>query len=254
MIEGHGLLVGACQHHLWAATLALRRGVRVERLGGEALALEEDIAVEIGQHGGVEPDVVLDEQYHLHTGLLDVVLDVHLVLEQLDDGEDEVGVAEPAEDVVEDRHVLVLDAAGDAMRERREHHTRQVGEVGLDVACHGERVVIGIAGHADHQVDIGVGEHVACLLGGAHLGKRRWVAHTQLHILVEDFLVYTSIVLEHERVVGVGHDEHVEDAVGHEVDERHVFQIELRPLLWYVIFHIYAILTAKLTFFRMKTK
>ena len=237
IVDADGLLVGARKHHLGTSALALRRGVRIEGLGRETLALHKDIAVKIGQYGRVEAYAVLHQQYHLHAGLLDVVLDVHLVFEQLDDGEDEVGVAEPTEHIVEDGHVLILYAAGDAVGERCEHHAGQMRERHLYLACHGESVVVGIAGHADHQVDIGGAEHMVGILDGAHLGEGGRIAQAELHILVKNLLVDPAVVLEHEGIVGVGHDKHIEDTVRHEIDERHVLEVELGPFLRY-IFHI----------------
>ena len=141
----------------------------VERLRGEALALCEDVVVEIGKNRTVEADAVLHEQYHLHTTLQYVVLEVHLVLYELDDGENEVGVAEPAEHIVEDAEVLVLHALRYAVRERREHDAVHVRKSRLDVPRHRERIVVGIARHADHEVDVHGAEHLVSLLRGAHL-------------------------------------------------------------------------------------
>ena len=236
LVEGHGLLVAGGEHHLGAAALALGGGMGVKGLGGEVFRLQEDVVIEIGQHGGVEADVVLDQQNHLHAGLLHVVVDVHLVLDELDDGEDEVGVAEPAEDVVEDGHVLVLHAAGDAVAEGGEHHAGHVGPEGLHLAGHLKGVVVGIAGHTDDQVDVGGVEHVAGLLGGADLGERGRIAHAQLGVLVEDFLVHASVVFEHKGVVGVGHNEHVEDAARHQVGKRHVLHVKGIELLGNIVF------------------
>ena len=166
LIPLHGLLVVGGQHHLGASALALGGSVGVEGLGGEAFRLSQDIAVEVGQHGGVEADVVLNQQDHLHTGLVDVVLDVHLVLDELDDGEDQIGVAKPAEHVVEHRHVLVLYALRDAMGEGCQHHAGDGGVLGLHLAGHGEGIVVGVAGHTDHQVDVGSAQHLVGLGGG----------------------------------------------------------------------------------------
>ena len=115
LVNLHRLLVVRGQHHLRTATLALGGGVGVQRLGREALRLCQYVIIEVWQYGGVEAYVVLDEQNHLHTGLAYVVLNVHLVLQQFDDGHDEVRVAKPAEDVVEHRHILVLYALRDTV-------------------------------------------------------------------------------------------------------------------------------------------
>ena len=89
--------------------------MRVQGLGREPLRLCQDIVVEVGEHTRVEPDVILNEHNHLHAGFLDVVFDVHLVLNELDDAHDEVGVSQPAEHIVEHRHVLILNTFGDTM-------------------------------------------------------------------------------------------------------------------------------------------
>ena len=87
----------------------------VECLCGESLRLRQYVVVQVGQYRRVEAYVVLHKQYHLHSGLAYVVLNVHLVLEQLYYRHDEVGVAQPAEDIVEHRHVLVFNALGYAV-------------------------------------------------------------------------------------------------------------------------------------------
>ena len=65
----------------------------VEGLSREVLRLRQYVIIKVREHGRVEADVVLDQQNHLHTSFVDVVLDVHLVLNELDDGENQVGIA-----------------------------------------------------------------------------------------------------------------------------------------------------------------
>ena len=74
----------------------------VESLCREALALRQDIVVEVWQDRAIEAYAVLHNKYHLHPTLLDVMLKIHLVLYELDDREDEVCIAKPAEHIVED--------------------------------------------------------------------------------------------------------------------------------------------------------
>ena len=240
LIELHGLLEVCGKHNLGTTSLSLCCSVGIEGLGGEALGLCEDIVIQVGQHGGVEADVVLDEQYHLHTGFLDIVLDVHLVLEQLDDRHDQVGVSQPTEHVVEHRHILVFYSFGDTMRERCEHHAWYIRMGCLNLSGNSKGIVIGITRHTYHEIHIGGLHHRTGLFRRRHLCERWRVAHSQFHILVEDLLVYSSVVLEHECIVGISHDEDIEDTPCHKIDERHVLQIEFIPRLWYFVsfFHI----------------
>ena len=231
LVPVDGLLVGGSQHHLGTSALSLGSCVGIERLSREILRLRQDIIIKVRQHRRVEADIILNEQNHLYARLLDVMLDVHLVFYQLDDRQDEVRIAQPTEHVVENRHVLVLNALGDAMRERGQHDARHVGGHHLHIARHGEGIVVGIARHANHQVYVGGLQHVVSFLRRRHLGERGRVTQTQLHILVEDFLVYASVVLQHEGIVGVSHYQYIEDALRHQVDKRDVFQEKVVELL-----------------------
>ena len=65
----------------------------VQRLRREVLRLRQDVVIEVRQYRRVETDVVLHQENHLHTRLTDIVLNVHLVLNQLDNTENKVGVA-----------------------------------------------------------------------------------------------------------------------------------------------------------------
>ena len=127
LIPVHGLLVGGGQHHLRTSALALGGSMWIQGLSRKVLRLRQDIVVKVWQHRRIEADVVLHQQYHLHARLLDIMFYVHLVLYQLDDGENQVGIAQPAEHIVEDGHVLILNTLGDAVRERRQHHAGNVG-------------------------------------------------------------------------------------------------------------------------------
>ena len=165
------------------------------------------------------------------------MLYIHLVLYQLDDAEDEVGVAQPAEHIVEYRHILILYALRDAVRERCQHHAGDIGIHRLDVAGHGKGIVVGITRHTDDQVDVRRLQSLSSLLRRRHLRERRRIAHTQLHVLVEQLLVNASVVLQHEGVVRVSHYQDIKDALCHQVDKRHILQKEVIELLWYICIH-----------------
>ena len=167
------------------------------------------------------------------------MLDVHLVLDELYDGKDEVGIAKPAEDIVEHRQVLVLHTARNTMREWCEDYAMDVRKTALDGTGNGECVVVGIARHTEHKVHIGCRKHLLGFLDSGDLREGWRIAEAKLHILVIYLLLHPTVVLQHEGVVGVGNYKHVVHAAHHQIDERHVFQVELIPLLWYIAFHFY---------------
>ncbi len=238
VVKLQSLLVGASEHHLRTSTHSHRSGMAVQGFLGEILALLQDIIIKVRQDGTVEADGILHQENHLHARLLDVMLQVHLVLYQLDDGKNQVGITQPTEHVVEDTQVFVLHTLSNAMRERSQHHAVDVRELALDVACHVESIIVGIARHTNHKVDDGGAQDFGSLLSGRYLGEGWRVSKSQFHILIIYLLLDTSIVFQHKRIVWVCHNQHIIDTTHHQIDKRHIFQIELIPLLWYIIFHI----------------
>ena len=217
------LFVVTGKHHLGATTHTKGGTVGVQGLCGKTLTLGQDITVQIGQYRRIETDIILHQEDDLHTRLMDIVLQIHLILNQLDDREDEVRITQPTEDIVEDAHILVLHPSGDTVREGREHHDGYLGEVGLDIPGHVKGIIIRVAGHTHHQIDAFLAEHLGSLLGGGYLRERRRIAQSEFGIFIEDLLIHTSVVLQHKGIVGVGHDKHLEDTVRHQIDERHIF-------------------------------
>ena len=165
----HRLFVCSCENHFGPAPHSQGGSLAVKGLGGYALAVNEDVAVQVGKDGGVEAYAVFNQQNHLHAAFLGVVFHVHLVFDKLDDGENEVGVAQPAEHIVEDAEVFVLHSARYAVRKWRKHHARHHGEPLFYGMRHGKCVVVGIAGHADNEVYANALHHLFGLFNGANL-------------------------------------------------------------------------------------
>ena len=109
------LLIGTSQYHLRTATHTHGCGMAVQGFLGEVLALLQNVIIEVGQDGTVEANRVLDQKNHLHTRLLNIMLQIHLILNQLDDGKNQVGISQPTEYIIEDAQILVLHSLGDTM-------------------------------------------------------------------------------------------------------------------------------------------
>ena len=106
----------------------------------------------------------------LHTTFFDVVIEIHFVFNQFDDGEQQIGVSQPAEDVFEVGKVFVLDARCDAVAEGGEYDQGDVLEAMFDAACDVEGVAVVSAGHDDDEVEgvaveFSPGLRFLCLLG-----------------------------------------------------------------------------------------
>ena len=231
IINGPRLLIVARQHHLGSSAHSQRGSMGVECLCGEVLTLHQNIIVEVGENGGVETNAILHQQDHLHAALADVVVNIESVLDELDDGEDEVGVAQPAEHIVEDAQILVLHTARDAVAERGEHHAGDRCETGLDGTRHVESIIVCIAWHANDKVYADRTKYLLCLLDRRNLRKRGRIAQAKARVFIINFLLHASVILQHEGVIGVSDDEDVVDAAHHEIDERDVFHDEFAPFV-----------------------
>ena len=115
--------------------------------------MQQDEFVELGQVGRVEADRVLDEQDGLHASFADVLGGVHLVLDELDDGDDEFRVAVPAEDVVQSRAVLLLYPAVDVLRKGGQQRHGDIPMALLDDAGEGEDVGLAHVVHGEDEVE-----------------------------------------------------------------------------------------------------
>ena len=153
VVEQPRFFVVAGKHYLWPASHAEGLEARVESFGGKLQALLEHEFIEGRQYAGVEADAVLHDQQHLHASRAYVVLQVHTVLHELDDGEQQFRVAQPAEDVLEDAEVLVLHASGDAVGEGRQHDDGNGRIVVLDASGNVEDGVVLGSRHADDEID-----------------------------------------------------------------------------------------------------
>ena len=150
------------------------------------------------------------------------MLKVHAVLYYLDDREDEVGVAKPTEHVIEHREVLVLHSSCDTVTERSENHTRQMREVGLHRTSHIESAIVQITRHTDDEVNVNGSKYGTSLLRSTYLSKRRRVSKAKFGIFIEQFLIYTTVIFEHESIVWISDDKHPVDALVHQIEKRDV--------------------------------
>ena len=85
-VKGNCFLIVAGEHHLWAAAHTQHALMVVERFRGKFTTLCQQETINMWEHRRVESYRVLDDHYHLHAHVGNVV-GVHLVFEQLDDGQ-----------------------------------------------------------------------------------------------------------------------------------------------------------------------
>ena len=76
----------------------------------------------------IEAHGVFDKHYHLYAHLRDIV-GIKLVFKKLDDGKKKIHVAEPAEHIVDFRHVFHSQTSRHFLAERCQYHYRRSREL-----------------------------------------------------------------------------------------------------------------------------
>jgi len=226
LIHGHGLFVGAGQFYFWPPAHAQHLFVLVEGLGREYLRLFQHELVEVGQYRGVEAHRVFDQHDNLHARL-GVFFDVHLVFKQLDDSQQQVGISQPAEHVVDAAEVLFFESPRYLPGKGGEQHDGYVGVVvlyllGLFVGL----AVFGI-GYGDDEVKPFGRQLLEGIFEVVYLGYAGRRTQVERGVFKEYLLLDAAVFFEYERIVVGGNQQHVEDAFLHEVGKRGIFEIEL---------------------------
>ena len=199
----------------------------IQCFGTEFLALLQHEFIKVGQDGRVEPDTVFHYQNHLYTDFVYIVFQVHFILYQFDDRHQQIGISQPTEDIFEGTQVFIGNTLGDAVTERSQYHHGDMLVQALDVACYIETVVISRTRHADDEVERYGGKLCQRFFTGGCLGKTWWIAQGERCVFVKDFFIYTSVVFQHESIIGVGYQKNVENAARHQVGELRIFKIKL---------------------------
>ena len=94
------------------------------------------------------------------------MLQIHLVLYQFDDGNQQVRIAQPTEHILKSAQVLVLHAGGNAMRKRSEDNQWNIIVFLLNASRNLEGVIVVRARHNNNQVERGIPQFSPCLAFG----------------------------------------------------------------------------------------
>ena len=116
----------------------------------------------------------------------------------------------------------MLHALRDAMTERREHHNWNLRIVNLNVSGYIEHIVVVRSWHTNHQFETRLFQFLLGFLLRSHLEETGRIAQAEFGVFLKNLLIHSSIILQHEGIVGVGNEQHIEDAPFHHVNKRGV--------------------------------
>ena len=216
LIDLHGVLVVGRQKYLRAGTLALNLLLLVVGIFQKLTVLQQHKLVDRRQIGRVVANRVLNQQNRLHTALQDILVGIHSVLNQLDDGDDQVGIAVPAEDVVESRAILLLDTAIDILREAGQQHHRHLRIALLDDAREGKHIGLTHVVHRQNEVESTLRFEAFERFGGrTDTRQRGGITHIEVHILLIDLRLDVAVLFEDIAVVAATNEQDFVDSVAH---------------------------------------
>ena len=156
---------------------------------------------------------------------------VHLVLHQFDDTQEQVSITQPAEHIFEDAQIFILHTLRDTVRERSEYHDRDIRKSTFDGAGNVEHIVAVVTRHTDDQLELCATHQFSCLVLVCCTEEAGRIAQSQFRVLIKYLLINTAIVLQHEGIVRVGHNQHIENTTCHQLHKRRILQYQL------ILFH-----------------
>ena len=97
LVGGQGVIVIGGEQNLRSGAFPVLLLVFVQCLLQELIALLQYKFIQFRQIGGIVPDGIFDQQNGLHSDFQDIIVRILLVLEQFDDGQNQISVSVPAE-------------------------------------------------------------------------------------------------------------------------------------------------------------
>ena len=230
LVKGHGVVVVGGHQDLGTGAFPETLLAFVQGVADGRVVLLDDETVQFGQIRGVVSDRILHQQDALDAVLQDVHGGVPAVLQELDDGDDEVRGVVPAEDAVEMSHVPVLHLLVDLLREGGQKDDGSIRSDFLGAAGELEHVDFAHVVHRDDQVvALRTSLHqLQGFHGGLHAVDHRRAGEVELGILGGDPGLDPSVLFQGELVVVVAHKEDPADPTRHQGRNRFSHRTSVR--------------------------
>ena len=173
--DADSLLIGTRQLDLGTPTHTKCTLMVVQRLFSKHLALFQYKFIQMRQSRRIETDGIFHQQDNLHTNTGRIVRRIHLVLDQLDYGEQQLRISQPAEHIVDRTQIFIGNPLGYLFREWGEDYDRYIGVMNLDLRRRRKDIAVIHIRHADDQFEVTVFQLSQCLLLCRHLCETRRV-------------------------------------------------------------------------------
>ena len=221
LVQGDGIVVVGGHQDFRAGAFPETLLAFVQGVPDGLAVLQEDQAVQLGEIGGVITDRILHQKDTLDSVLQDVHRRVPAVLQQLDDGDDEVRGVVPAEDAVEMAAILVFHLPVDLLGEGRQEDDRSLGVDFLDPLREIEHIHFAYVVHRDGEVEtFPFLHHPERFHGGFRPYEFRRVGKVQFRVFRGDPGFDAPVLFQGELVVIVADQQDPADPPGHQRGSR----------------------------------
>jgi len=183
--------------------------------------------IQIGKHRRVKTDAVFNQQDQLHSHFRHIMLQIHFIFYQLDDGHQQIRIAQPAEHIVERTQILIGNTRRNAMTERGKNHDRNMLVQALDMPPDVKTVIITRARHTDNEIERHVLKQRQCLFFCRNLRKARGITKGKRGIFIEDLFIDAPVILKHKCVVRISNQQNIEYTPRHQIGKLRIFEIKL---------------------------
>ncbi len=173
------LLVGTRQLDLGTPAHTQRTLMVVQCLFRKHLALLQHELIQMRQSRRIETDGIFHQQDNLHTDTGRIIRRIHLVLDQLDDGKQQLRISQPAKHIVDRTQIFIGNPLGHLFREGGKDYDRYIGIMNLDFRRRRKNIAVIHIRHADDQFEITVFQLGKCLLLCRHLCETRRVTKAE---------------------------------------------------------------------------
>jgi len=124
----------------------------IQSLGREYLRLFQYEFIKVRQNRRIETNRIFYQQDHLDTYRIYILLSIHFIFYQFDDSQQKIGIAKPAEYIIDTTEILITDPPRYFLRERGQHHDRNIGINVFYLLRFFKRITIFNSRHGNYQV------------------------------------------------------------------------------------------------------
>ena len=223
-IEVHCFFIRTGKYNLGTAAHSQRPLMFVQSFRGKLLTLGEDKLIKIRQDRRIETDGIFHQQDHLNANFIDIMLQIHLILDQLDDGQEQIRISQPAKYIFKYTQIFMFHTRPDTMGKRSQNDQRNMRIFLLDLTSDIKRIAVVGSGHTDYQIKHCISQLSPGIFFRRNLRETRRITQAEVHIFNKDLFVYPTVILQHKCIVRIGNQQDIKDTFRHQIGELGIFE------------------------------